>query len=726
MSWSIKRIRDLVKIRFKKRACLFQIKVARALRERQNDVVAIAATGSGKTLSFWIPLLMALEDKEDKCIIIVTPLNLLGKQNIDLLSAAGLSGIAIDRRNATDETFRDIIAGKYHMMVINPEILMQEGGHCEGLWKTKSFTSRLLYMVFDEGHCIHEWNSFREQYKYLGSLRQLIPETVPFYVTSATLPDPLLADVAEILQLHKGQTEHIFRSNDCPDIALSVRQMEHAAHTFRDLEFLIASDFKEGDILPPKFLVFCNSVKETEAVCRYLRSRLPKALQRDKIRYFHASMSTFFRIDEFEAFRDGNTFGLCVTDAFGMGLDLTGIQVIVQWKTPMSMNTLWQRFGRAARGPGEYTFAFLIAEKQYFDEEVQKKLNAKEKKREREMRKRQKNITRDSPQKKKAKPNPNDRPRPSTSSAIPPLAAPTIAVQVTDVEHASVSQLGSGSDADDSDSNSVNAGQPTGVTVPKKDKGERTPQPAILDFINADVRNIGCRRRVMTLVYSNDKHTFDHRECDDNLPSGCSRCAPMTSIVCCDLCDPTAFAELTISGTRSTRALRKSTIKKYNPAQQERDLRHALLKWRDEETVRVVGAAAQHIHGSSVTLPLPILQCIVDCAQAGKLASTEDFKHKVQVRADWANQYMSTILEIVCQIYPPVAASEEQPATVPSAASGAPSHLPLDSPAAASSSSTRQTKTWQPRKRPTCSVCGQVGHISECSASVPLHVLIVT
>lgn len=95
-----------MKAKFRKRACLFQIKVARALRDKRKDVVAIAATGAGKTLSFWIPLLMAMEDGEDRCIIIVTPLNLLGKQNVSLLGAAGLRGIAIDGKNATDETFQ--------------------------------------------------------------------------------------------------------------------------------------------------------------------------------------------------------------------------------------------------------------------------------------------------------------------------------------------------------------------------------------------------------------------------------------------------------------------------------------------------------------------------------------------------------------------------------------------------------------------------------------------
>ena len=71
-----------------------------------KDVIACAPTGAGKTLTFWIPILMALEDGEDKMSIVVTPLNLLGKQNKEALDAAGINGIAVSRHNATPETFK--------------------------------------------------------------------------------------------------------------------------------------------------------------------------------------------------------------------------------------------------------------------------------------------------------------------------------------------------------------------------------------------------------------------------------------------------------------------------------------------------------------------------------------------------------------------------------------------------------------------------------------------
>ncbi|KAF8233775.1 hypothetical protein L208DRAFT_1395191 [Tricholoma matsutake] len=79
---------------------------------------------AGKTLSFWIALLMALKEGEDKMIFVVMPLNLLGKQNVEALDKAGLSAIAISSENANPATFKDIEAGKYHVVIINPELLM--------------------------------------------------------------------------------------------------------------------------------------------------------------------------------------------------------------------------------------------------------------------------------------------------------------------------------------------------------------------------------------------------------------------------------------------------------------------------------------------------------------------------------------------------------------------------------------------------------------------------
>ena len=86
------------------RPCLWQIKVIIAILRHDKDIVSIAATGSGKTLTFWMPLLFRTSGIQ----IIITPLNILGKQNVAQLTSFGISAIALSAENATAENFKVI------------------------------------------------------------------------------------------------------------------------------------------------------------------------------------------------------------------------------------------------------------------------------------------------------------------------------------------------------------------------------------------------------------------------------------------------------------------------------------------------------------------------------------------------------------------------------------------------------------------------------------------
>jgi len=76
--------------------------VVEAILRHDRDIVSIAATGAGKTLTFWMPLLF----RNDGIQIIITPLNILGKQNVEDLAALGISGIALSAENATPANFK--------------------------------------------------------------------------------------------------------------------------------------------------------------------------------------------------------------------------------------------------------------------------------------------------------------------------------------------------------------------------------------------------------------------------------------------------------------------------------------------------------------------------------------------------------------------------------------------------------------------------------------------
>jgi superfamily II DNA/RNA helicase len=131
------------------------------------------------------------------------------------------------------------------------------------------------------------------------------------------LPPALLLDVIEILRLRPNKTEHIIRSNDRPDIRLMVWGLVFPALSFKDLEFLIPKGYKDGDPPIPEFLIFFDNTKEAERACRYLRTLLPLSL-RNKIKYFHSTMTQAYRDEELAEMQDSSTWGLCCTDAFGM------------------------------------------------------------------------------------------------------------------------------------------------------------------------------------------------------------------------------------------------------------------------------------------------------------------------------------------------------------------------------------------------------------------------
>jgi ATP-dependent helicase YprA (DUF1998 family) len=102
-------IRAPVQAVFGKRACRFQITAARQLLAG-NDVILAAATGLGKTLSFWIGLVVLQEmtklqsdAAQGRVVLVVTPLVVLGEQNERILKEANLTGIAVDKRNLADK-----------------------------------------------------------------------------------------------------------------------------------------------------------------------------------------------------------------------------------------------------------------------------------------------------------------------------------------------------------------------------------------------------------------------------------------------------------------------------------------------------------------------------------------------------------------------------------------------------------------------------------------------
>ena len=323
--------REKVQQTFSVRLCRWQYEVPNTIWDDKNVILDVS-TGQGKTITFFLGSLLASEGVH----VIITPLNVLGDQNVDQLVAAGIPAIAINARTATRQNFevlphllnileaalthvnlsKDIKSGKYRLVITSPEQFMKIGGGFDELLRMPEFVERLGSIVFDEAHCIIQWGTFRPEYTTLSRLRYQLPNT-PFIFASATFSSLVLDDIKSAFGLTGENTNHIRRSNDRPNVHIGVRKIEHSMSSFRDLGFLVPDGWKEGDSSPDKFLIFFDSIAEAVGAALFLRHRLPCHL-RDKIIWFHSDMSENLKAEAVEKLKRGEIWGICATDAFGM------------------------------------------------------------------------------------------------------------------------------------------------------------------------------------------------------------------------------------------------------------------------------------------------------------------------------------------------------------------------------------------------------------------------
>lgn len=160
-------------------ATLWQCNAALAQLRGEKDVICISGTGSGKTLTIWIPLLFWPSGVQ----IIITPLNVLGSQNHQQLERVGIPAIAIQGETASAQNFQvtddiaslcrpvlttpllcpqDIADLKYRVVVASPELAVKPSpGHSfDRLWRNPRFMEHVFTTVFDEGHCVTTWSGF--------------------------------------------------------------------------------------------------------------------------------------------------------------------------------------------------------------------------------------------------------------------------------------------------------------------------------------------------------------------------------------------------------------------------------------------------------------------------------------------------------------------------------------------------------------------------------------
>ncbi|KAJ3764597.1 P-loop containing nucleoside triphosphate hydrolase protein, partial [Lentinula raphanica] len=244
-------------------------------------------TGAGKTLAFFYPLFYFwkpgdYEPASQKILLVVSPLIGLMESQAKLLTEKGIPAVALTSVTDNLESILKVRVLSSCMLMfrvgfLGPEMARSAIFH-KLVIERAPFQNNIIAMNIDEGHSISEWgtNDFRPDYARISELLAKLPSGVPILTASATLAPEVIQDIEAKLGLGR-KCERISVSNEKPNVALSVRIMQHPQDSFADLVTLFPSDPTGPDDFL-QTLIYVNSRREAELVQDFLRRHRPELI----------------------------------------------------------------------------------------------------------------------------------------------------------------------------------------------------------------------------------------------------------------------------------------------------------------------------------------------------------------------------------------------------------------------------------------------------------------
>lgn len=291
-----------------------------------RSVLAVLPTGSGKSLCYQVPALLA-----DGLTLVVSPLISLMQDQVGALRRRGVaaaylnSQLDADQRRTVEQA---VAAGRVTLLYCAPERLRS----LVRLLGRTDVTVSLL--AVDEAHCIVEWGrEFRPVYGALGAFRTALGHPPTIALTGSATP---AARAGILTVLRMPEAEVVVTSFDRPNLRFGVERVRDDRTRFRAIRALVRG---------------ASGASLVYAPTRRLTGLVTRALIRTSVRAapYHAGLDTDVRRQVLRAFLGDRVSVIVATSAFGMGIDKPDVRRVIHWGPPRTLEAYYQEAGRAGR-----------------------------------------------------------------------------------------------------------------------------------------------------------------------------------------------------------------------------------------------------------------------------------------------------------------------------------------------------------------------------------------
>lgn len=313
--------------------------------QRGRDAVVEAKTGSGKTLAYGWPLLdrEPLQTEHPEALVIVPTRELALQIEEALVAARGTlerGVVALVGRGGLDRQERALKNGAF----IAVGTLGRIG---EAIERGVLRLDRVRTVVLDEVDELVKGGFSKDLAPLLGQL----PKERQTLLFSASVP---------------VEVEDLFRRITTDPARLKLTQTREQAAELSHRVLFTSVESRLADLVgylkstkPFQTVVFCGTRHETESLVEGLAA---EGLQAE---YLHGELSPNKRRQLIEKVRSGDLPLLVASDIAARGLDLPGVDVVVNWSLPKGQAAYMHRAGRTGRAGRPGVVLNLLIEQQH-------------------------------------------------------------------------------------------------------------------------------------------------------------------------------------------------------------------------------------------------------------------------------------------------------------------------------------------------------------------------